>query len=84
MTKLSRIALVVSLCVLHLSCGSGNVPEPLAPDTVLYNAKIVTVDEDFSIAQAVAIKNGRIVEVGSDSQVLALAGQSTEKKDLER
>ena len=82
MMRLSRITLGVFLCALHLSCG-GSVPAPLAPDTVLYNAKIVTVDEDFSIAQAVAIKNGRFVEVGSNSQVLALAAESTEKIDLE-
>ena len=71
MMRLSRITLGVFLCALHLSCG-GSVPAPLAPDTILYNAKIVTVDEDFSIAQAVAIKNGRFVEVGSNSQVLKL------------
>ncbi len=64
MTKLSRITLGLSLCFVPLSCGgSGSVPEPLAADTILYNAKIVTVDEDFSIAQAVAIKDGRLVEV---------------------
>ena len=34
------------------------VPAPLAPETVLYNARIVTVDEGFSIAEAVAIKDG--------------------------
>ena len=61
MMNWNRITLGVCLCALHLSCAS--VPEQLAPDTVLYNAKIVTVDEDFSIAQAVAIKNRRFVEV---------------------
>ena len=55
----------------------------LAPDLVLHNGKIVTVDQDFSIAQAVAIKNGRFVAVGSDSEILALAGAQTERVDLE-
>ncbi len=63
-------------------CGSA-VPAALAPDSVLYNGKIVTVDEDFSIAQAVAIKSGRFVAVGSDSEILALAGGDTERVDLE-
>jgi predicted amidohydrolase YtcJ len=63
-------------------CGSV-VPAALAPDSVLYNGKIATVDEDFSIAQAVAIKSGRFVAVGSDSEILALAGADTERVDLE-
>jgi predicted amidohydrolase YtcJ len=49
---------------------------------VLFNGKIVTVDEDFSIAQAVAIKDGLLVAVGSDDAVLALAGAQTERMDL--
>jgi len=63
-------------------CGS-NIPSALAPDLVLYNGKIVTVDQDFSTAQAVAIKNGLLVAVGSDQEVLALAGSGTERIDLE-
>jgi len=35
-----------------------------APDLILSNGKIITVDERFSIAQAVAIKGDRIVTVG--------------------
>ena len=50
---------------------------------VLHNGKIVTVDGEFSLAQAVAIKDGRFVAVGSDSEILALAGAQTEKVDLE-
>lgn len=81
--KFAQLALVSLLVVSLPSCSSGDIPDALAPDTILHNAKIVTVDQDFSIAQAVAIKNGRLVAVGSDSQVLALAGASTETIDLE-
>ncbi|MCZ6877348.1 MAG: amidohydrolase [Acidobacteria bacterium] len=68
--------------VLFSRCAS-DVPEALAPDLVLHNGKIVTVDEDFSLAQAVAIKDGHFVAVGSDSEILALAAAQTEKVDLE-
>jgi hypothetical protein len=34
-----------------------------AADLVLYNGKIVTVDNAFSIREAIAIKNGRILAV---------------------
>ena len=83
MMKLAQLALAGFLMALLPSCSGGDIPTALAPDTILYNAKIVTVDEDFSIAQALAIKDGRLVAVGSDSQVLALAGESADQIDLE-
>ncbi|MBI3077670.1 MAG: amidohydrolase [Deltaproteobacteria bacterium] len=55
----------------------------LAPDLILHNGKIVTVDRTFSIARAVAIKDGRFVAVGDDQEVLALAGPGTTRRDLQ-
>ena len=54
----------------------------LAADIVLVNGKIVTVDEEDTVAEAVAIKNGRIVKVGSSEEVQVLAGTHTEVIDL--
>ncbi len=51
-------------------------------DLVLHNAKVLTVDGKFSIAQAVAVKDGLILAVGSDAEVLAAAGPGTKKVDL--
>ena len=42
------------------------------PDLLLSNGKIITVDERFTIAQAVAVRGDRIVAVGSN-QEMALA-----------
>ena len=53
-----------------------------AADTILYNGKIVTVDSDFTIAEAVAIADGRILQVGSNSDVRQLAGPETRQIDL--
>lgn len=39
---------------------------PGAADLVLYNGKVLTVDKSFSIATAIAVKDGRIVAVGDD------------------
>ena len=39
-------------------------------DLILFNGKIVTVDRQFRIGQAVAIKSGRIVAVGLDDSIL--------------
>lgn len=53
------------------------------PDLILYNGKVVTVDEQFSIAEAVAVRGGRFVAVGLDTDVLPLAGPETETTDLQ-
>ncbi|MBX9773518.1 MAG: amidohydrolase family protein [Xanthobacteraceae bacterium] len=53
-----------------------------APDLILHNGKIVTVDSGFSIASAVAIRGDRIVAVGTDEDVRKLAGPATRQSDL--
>lgn len=53
-----------------------------APDLVLLNGKIITVDERFTIAQAVAIAGDRIVATGSSQEISRLAGPNTRRIDL--
>ncbi len=51
-------------------------------DLILSNAKIYTVDAAFSLAQAVAVRDGRFIAVGSTAQVGKLAGPRTRVLDL--
>jgi predicted amidohydrolase YtcJ len=51
-------------------------------DVILTNGKIITVDERFSIAQAVAIQGDRVVAVGSNQDIGRLAGAGTRRIDL--
>ena len=51
-------------------------------DTIYTNGKIYTVNEDQPWAEAVAIKDGKFITVGSADQVAALAGDNTEVVDL--
>ena len=53
-----------------------------APDLILSNGKIVTVDERFTIAQAVAVAGDRILAVGSNENIAKLAGPQTRRVDL--
>ena len=53
-----------------------------APDTILTNGKIITVDERFTIAQAVAVRDGRFVAVGTTQEITRLAGPATRRIDL--
>jgi predicted amidohydrolase YtcJ len=56
--------------------------QPPAADMILSNGKIITVDDRFSIAQAVAIKGDRIVAVGTNADINALGGPNTRRIDL--
>ena len=74
-----RISLVVGLLVAII--GAVDAQQP-APDLVLSNGKIITVDERFTIAQAVAITGDRIVAVGTNQDIVRLAGPNTRRIDL--
>ena len=56
--------------------------QPAAPDTILFNGKIITVDDRFSIAQAVAITGDRFSAVGTNAEISKLAGPKTRRIDL--
>jgi predicted amidohydrolase YtcJ len=55
---------------------------PGGPDFILTNGKIVTVDDRFTIAQAVAIRGDRFVAVGANQEIARLAGPGTRRIDL--
>ncbi|HOK49809.1 MAG TPA: amidohydrolase family protein [Sedimentibacter sp.] len=52
-------------------------------DTVYVNGNIYTVDENFSKAQAIAIKGQHIIGVGSNEDVKKFVGESTKVIDLQ-
>ena len=54
-----------------------------APDYVVINARVFTIDNDQPFAEAFAVKNGRFVAVGSTSDVQNLATVGTEIIDAE-
>ncbi|MBI2806602.1 MAG: amidohydrolase [Planctomycetes bacterium] len=51
-------------------------------DLILHNGRIATQDERRSFAQAVAIKDGKFVAVGSDKDVFELRSDQTQEIDL--
>jgi predicted amidohydrolase YtcJ len=55
----------LSLMIL-MSCNSGKIEA----DLILRGGVVYTVDEEFSLAEAVAVKEGRIAEAGSDREIL--------------
>jgi predicted amidohydrolase YtcJ len=51
-------------------------------DLILHHGKIATVDRQFGVHQALAVKDGRILAVGSSDEVLKLKGPKTEVIDV--
>src|SRR5688572_23633799 len=53
-----KILSIAAMAVLLFSCSQ-------KADLLIYNARVYTVDSAFSIAEAIAIKNGKIAAVGT-------------------
>ena len=74
---------------LVLSCVPfcGLLPQALAAvtpppaDLIIYNAKVLTVNSNFAVAQAIAVRGDQIVAVGKDRQVQRYKGPETRMID---
>ena len=76
-----RITLVTVLIAIVLTAWAPAQTQPPA-DLVLLNGKIITVDPQDTIAEAVAITAGRIVAVGRTADIKSRAGTATQVIDL--
>lgn len=73
---LQKLTTICLLALLAIACSQS----PKA-DLVIQHADVYTVDSARSKAQAVAVKDGRIVFVGSDAEVATWMGSNTEVID---
>jgi predicted amidohydrolase YtcJ len=80
-TILSAV-LFAGLTFMLSACGEQRAGDEHA-DAIFQNGKVYTVDADRSWAEAVAIKDGKFVAVGSNSEVAAVKGPDTEVVDLD-
>ena len=69
------------VCAVLLALGPAAAQGPPA-DLILVNGRVITVDAGFSIAEAVAIRDGRFVAVGTSEAVRRHAGPATRTIDL--
>ena len=83
--RINRLVIVVAALLL---IGTAATAQDLPPevinyaDVVLHNGKILTVNENFDVAQAVAIRDGKFLAVGTSDRILKMAGPNTLKRDL--
>ncbi|CAA0120043.1 N-substituted formamide deformylase [Halioglobus japonicus] len=76
-TAVSRCFCLLSISVLLGACSSQG------PDMIFFGGPVLTVNSQNEVASALAIENGLIVAVGSDSDILALQADHTEVIDLQ-
>ncbi len=79
------LVLVLLALGLAFGCGAPSGPETAATDaadTIYRGGPIVTVDDDNPSAEALAVRDGVIVAVGSEYEVMTLRGDDTEVVDL--
>jgi len=73
-----RFAAAIVFCAI-LPTGAASAQ---TADTILFNGKIVTVDKDFSVRQALAIGSGRVLAAGTSAAMKKLAGEKARLIDL--
>jgi len=78
MSRIARLALL-GLCLLGASIGVWGQ----TADLVLYNGRVVTMAAEDDVYEAIAVAGDRILLVGTNAEVLALAGPETERIDLD-
>src|SRR5688572_17275176 len=81
MPRISMIALAMFAAA---SGASAQVPAELIayPTLLLVNGKVLTVDANFTVAEAVAVRDGKVLAVGTTADIKKLAGPSTKTIDL--
>ncbi len=76
--RFSVLVLSILLTLLFAASASAQAPA----DAIYLGGDIVTIDDQHPTAEAVAIRNGKIVAVGQKSDVLKLQGEKTKLIDL--
>ena len=72
-----------ALLFVAAGCGGGKTEAPMqTADLILFKGKIYTLDPATPDGTAVAVLGDRILKVGSDVEVLTLAGPATKRLDL--
>jgi predicted amidohydrolase YtcJ len=72
-----------AMAMLALFCSSTSILAQQRADTIYLGGPILTVNDDVPRAEAVAVKDGKIVAVGSRAEVVTLQDDKTKIFDLD-
>ncbi|MCC5907301.1 MAG: amidohydrolase [Balneolaceae bacterium] len=75
--KFQWSAFLVSITLIFSACDDAAQHDPSSADLVLLSGQVITVDENFSKAEAFAIQNGEFIAVGTDDDIREFIGEHT-------
>jgi predicted amidohydrolase YtcJ len=74
--------LAVTIWIAGIASAEAQRPELNAPDLVLVNGKVLTLDDRSTVTEAVAVADRKILATGASAAMKALAGSGTRVLDL--
>jgi predicted amidohydrolase YtcJ len=77
MMRLNSAAFLGGLLLASATCATAQTA-----DTILFNGKILTVDQDFSVREAIAISRGKVLATGTTADIRKLADDKARLIDL--
>lgn len=77
-THIMKVKYLLFSLVLFFLSGCKNPPEAVWADTIILGGNIYTMDAQNPQAQAMAVKNGRIIAVGTDGEMVKFQSDSTQ------
>lgn len=83
MKRTIAVFLSFEITVVLFVFGHSNPVVASEADLILYNGKIVTVNSDFSIQQAMAVKGNQILQIGDNKDIMRLKADKTEMLNLD-
>lgn len=75
--RLNSAAFLGGLLLASATCATAQTA-----DTILFNGKILTVDQDFSVREAIAISRGKVLATGTTADIRKLADDKARLIDL--
>ena len=66
-----------------LAFGCAEKPPLVSADSIYFNGNVITLDSTESVAEAIAIKKGKILAVGRSTVVIQMSDENTRKIDLQ-
>jgi predicted amidohydrolase YtcJ len=80
--KALALAGLATMLAQSVFCAAGDARSAQSADLVLFHGTILTVDAKDSIAEALAVRGGKIIAIGTTQEILRLAGSKTRRIDL--
>ena len=80
--SLMRSILATPIVIAAVTVAGQVLPRPPAPDLILINGRVITVDRNFTVAEGVAVVGDRILTTGNEDQLRAMSGPATRIVDL--